>query len=277
MSTLSQTISLGPLGFTLAQLLMVFALMVALLVGALLGRRYRVVVSDALFSLIMVAFVAARVVFVLRYNESYDSFLAMIDIRDGGFDVTAGVVAALLWLCWRSWRSSALRRPLSAAVLSAVLVWGVLSGLILLMDNEARPVPDLELAAMDESAINLRDFQATGDGPMVVNLWATWCPPCRREMPVLAKAQAEQDDIHFVFVNVGEGPGTIREFIGSQDLNLDNILLDRNNRLGAMTGAHVLPTTLFYNADGLLVDSHTGELSRATLRQGLEKLGSGVP
>jgi thiol-disulfide isomerase/thioredoxin len=273
MSTLSQTISLGPLGFTLAQFLMVFALIVALLVGALLGRRYRVVVSDALFTLVLVAFAAARVVFVLRYNDSYDSVLSMIDIRDGGFDVTAGVVAALLWLCWRSWRTSALRRPLSAAVLSAVLVWGVLSGLILLVDSEARPVPDLDLASMEEGVTNLRGLQADLERPMVVNLWATWCPPCRREMPVLAQAQAEQKDINFVFVNVGEGPGTIRQFLNAEDLTLDNILLDRNNRLGAMTGAHVLPTTLFYNAEGLLVDSHTGELSRATLRQGLENMG----
>ena len=93
-------------------------------------------------------------------------------------------------------------------------------------------------------------------------------------MPVLAQAQAEQQEIELVIVNVGEGPETMNDFLGSEELELDNILLDRNNRLGAMTGAHVLPTTLFYNADGMLVDSHTGELSRATLRQGLEKLGS---
>lgn len=274
MSILSQTVSLGPLGFTLSQLLMVFALMVALVLGALLGRRHRVVVSDALFTLILVGFVAARVVFVLRYRESYDSLLAMIDIRDGGFDITAGVIAALLWLCWRSWRSQTLRRPLAAAVLSAVVAWGGLSGLILLMDNQARPVPGLELASMEAGQVNLRAFQEDAGRPMVVNLWATWCPPCRREMPVLAEAQTERDDIDFVFVNVGEEPETINDFLGSETLELQNILLDRNNRLGSMTGAHVLPTTLFYNADGMLVNSHTGELSRATLRQGLEKLGS---
>ncbi|MGM0569818.1 prolipoprotein diacylglyceryl transferase family protein [Marinobacter sp.] len=272
MSILSQTVSLGPLGFTLSQLLMVLALVVALAVGALLGRRHRVVVSDALFTLILVAFAAARVVFILRYHESYDSLLAMIDIRDGGFDITAGVIAALLWLCWRSWRSQPLRRPLAAAVLSAVVAWGGLSGLILLMDNEARPVPEVELSSMEHDPVNLRAFQAGAERPMVVNLWATWCPPCRREMPVLAEAQTEQEDIDFVFVNVGEEPETINDFLGTESLALDNILLDRNNRLGAITGAHVLPTTLFYNADGMLVDSHTGELSRATLRQGLEKL-----
>lgn len=272
MNLLSQTVSLGPLGFTLAQLLMVFALIVALVVGALLGRRYRVVVSDALFTLVLVAFAGARVVFILRYHDSYDSLLSMIDIRDGGFDITAGVVSALLWLCWRSWRSQSLRKPLAAAVLSAMVVWGALSGLILLMGSESRPVPDLELASVEGDPVNLRDYQAGSGQAMVVNLWATWCPPCRREMPVLAAAQAERDDVDFLFVNVGEEPETIGEFMTGEALTLENILLDRNNRLGAITGAQVLPTTLFYNADGLLVDSHTGELSRATLQQGLEKL-----
>ncbi|WP_206675656.1 prolipoprotein diacylglyceryl transferase [Marinobacter daqiaonensis] len=164
MSILSQTVSLGPLGFTVSQVLMLFALGVALLVGAFLGRRYGVVVSDALFTLILVAFAGARVVFVLRYHESYGGVLSVLDIRDGGFDVTAGVISGLLWLCWSSWRSASLRRPLSAAVLSAVMVWGVLGGLILLMDSDSRPVPDLTLASMDESAINLRDVQG-GNGP----------------------------------------------------------------------------------------------------------------
>src|SRR5690554_3043355 len=152
MSILSQTLTIGPLGLTLAQLLMFFALAVALGVGAILGRRYQVVVSDALFSLVMVALVAARLVFVLRYRDSYDGLVAMLDVRDGGFDITAGVIAALLWLCWRSWQSQALRRPLAAAVLSAVIVWGGLSGLVLLMDSEARPVPELELAALDDAS-----------------------------------------------------------------------------------------------------------------------------
>lgn len=272
MSLLFQTVSLGPLGVTVAQLLMIVGFVVALLVGALMGRRHGVVVSDALFSLVLVALAVARVVFVLRYHDSYDSVFSMIDIRDGGFDINAGIVSALLWLCWRSWRRTSLRRPLAAAVLSAVVVWGGLSGVLVLMDREARPVPDLELASITAQPVNLRAFQAGQQRPMVVNLWASWCPPCRREMPVLAEAQAARESIDFVFVNVGEEAGTINAFLKDQSLALDNLLLDRNNRLGAMTGARVLPTTLFYNADGQLVDSHTGELSRATLRQGLEQL-----
>lgn len=272
MTSLSQTITVGPLGFTLLQALMLLALFVAVVTGALLGRKHRIVVSDALFTLVMVAFVAARLVFVLRYLDSYDGLLAMLDIRDGGFDVVAGIAAGLIYLVWRSWRSARLRRPLAGAVLAGAITWGMLGGTLMLVDSQARPLPDLTLATLDEEFANLRHLPAAEGRPVVINLWATWCPPCVREMPVLAAAQKERDDIAFVFVNIGETSEQIYAFLENQSIRLDNILLDKRNRLGAVTGAHVLPTTLFYNADGMLVNSHTGELSRATLQRGLETL-----
>ncbi|WP_339802958.1 TlpA disulfide reductase family protein [uncultured Marinobacter sp.] len=272
MTSLSQTITVGPLGFTLLQALMLLALFVAVVTGALLGRKHRIVVSDALFTLVMVAFVAARLVFVLRYLDSYDGLLAMLDIRDGGFDIVAGIAAGLIYLVWRSWRSAPLRRPLAGAVLAGAITWGMLGGTLMLVDSQARPLPDLTLATLDEEFANLRHLPAAEGRPVVINLWATWCPPCVREMPVLAAAQKERDDIAFVFVNIGETSEQIYAFLENQSIRLDNILLDKRNRLGAVTGAHVLPTTLFYNADGMLVNSHTGELSRATLQRGLETL-----
>lgn len=272
MTSLSQTLTLGPLGFTLAQALMLLALFVAIVTGAMLGRKHRIVVSDALFTLVMVAFVGARLVFVIRYFDSYDGLLAMLDIRDGGFDVVAGIVAGLMYLVWRSWRTARLRRPLAGAVLAGAITWGMLGGTLMLVDSQARPLPDLNLATLDEEFANLRHLPAAQGRPVVINLWATWCPPCVREMPVLAAAQKERDDIAFVFVNIGESSEQIYAFLEDQSIKLDNILLDKRNRLGAVTGAHVLPTTLFYNADGMLVNAHTGELSRATLQRGLDTL-----
>jgi thiol-disulfide isomerase/thioredoxin len=108
--------------------------------------------------------------------------------------------------------------------------------------------------------------------PMVVNLWASWCPPCRREMPVLAAAQQQEKGMTFVFVNQGEGAGTALHYLSSQQLDLRHVLFDAVAQLGHATGSSALPTTFFYDADGRLVDTHFGELSKASLASKLAKL-----
>ncbi|MDX1553417.1 MAG: TlpA disulfide reductase family protein, partial [Marinobacter sp.] len=107
--------------------------------------------------------------------------------------------------------------------------------------------------------------------PTVVNLWATWCPPCIREMPVLEEAQDRYPGINFVFANQGEHPETINQFLSEQNLDLDHVLSDRQGGFGRAIGSQGLPTTLFYDAQGKLVDSHMGELSKASLARGLER------
>ena len=77
--------------------------------------------------------------------------------------------------------------------------------------------------------------------------------------------------MNFVFANQGEHPEPIRKFLMAQNLNLSHVLSDRQNRFGRVVGSHGLPTTLFYNAQGHLVDTHMGELSRASLARSLER------
>jgi len=124
------------------------------------------------------------------------------------------------------------------------------------------PVPDGKTSV-------LTDFKGK---PTVVNLWATWCPPCQREMPVLQQAQAEHPEFHFLFLNQGETAGTVRAFITALGLPLRNVMLDPNGEASAEFGHGALPTTPFFDAQGRLLGAHRGELSRATLAQGLEKL-----
>ena len=88
---------------------------------------------------------------------------------------------------------------------------------------------------------------------MVVNLWASWCPPCRREMPVLAAAQKQQPWASFVFANQGESNATVQRYLSDSQLDLVNVTLDRDTRLGFVAGSMALPITLFYDAQGQLV------------------------
>lgn len=77
-------------------------------------------------------------------------------------------------------------------------------------------------------------------------------------MPVLMQAQRSRPDVTFVFANQGETAATVRSYLAAHHIALDN----------------VLPTTLFFSADGKLVERHLGELSAATLAQWLEAAGA---
>jgi thiol-disulfide isomerase/thioredoxin len=109
---------------------------------------------------------------------------------------------------------------------------------------------------------------------MVVNLWATWCPPCRAEMPVLEEAQNDRTDVLFVFANQAEATPSIQSFLDRMQLDLDHVLRDRRGQIARQAGTAALPTTLFYDADGRLIDSHIGQLSKATLARALEGFGA---
>ena len=104
----------------------------------------------------------------------------------------------------------------------------------------------------------------------MINLWATWCPPCRREMPVLQNAQHQHQNVTFLFVNQGESMQSVSTFLETQGLNLSNVLFDSGGQLAQKVGSMALPTTLFYSADGRLLGSHLGELSKASLARAME-------
>ncbi len=264
------SVGVGPLSLSIGHLLLVLAFVVALIVGALTGRKEKTPVAGTLADIFLVAMVSARIGFVVRYFGEYQGdWLGMIDIRDGGFDMVTGLVVALAFTGYRMWKRAAMRRALGSAVAAGLITWGGISGLIALMNQQTQGLPEVALTDLNERPVDLASLG--GDKPTVVNLWATWCPPCIREMPVLEEAQQRYPNVNFVFANQGEHPETIRKFLMEQNLNLSHVLSDRQNRFGRVVGSHGLPTTLFYNAQGHLVDTHMGELSRASLARSLER------
>ena len=154
---------------------------------------------------------------------------------------------------------------------SAALGLAGLSFALRTMDNIAlSELPLLTLAGKSTSLPTL----AAGK-PVVVNLWATWCPPCRLELPYLAAAQRREPGISFVFVDQGEDPATVGRYLETAGFELANVLLDAGGKLGREIGATGLPVTLFYDAGGRMVDSHLGALSPALLAEKLDRLRPG--
>ncbi|TDV88306.1 thiol-disulfide isomerase/thioredoxin [Halomonas alkaliantarctica] len=271
MSPLDRSLVIGPLALSVGQLLLMLSIVVALIIGGWLGRRRKVNVGDSIFNAVLLGVIGARLVFIVQYGESYDMFWSWLDIRDRGFEPLAGLVVALVYLVWRLWRQPRERRPLGIAVISGALTWSLTAGALALMVSQGASIPSTPLTTLEHDEVTLPTMLSEADRPMVVNLWASWCPPCRREMPVFEQAQQERDDVTFVFVNQGENLSTVNAFLQQESLALDNVYLDRNNALGHAVGAMAMPTTLYYNADGTLIDTHFGELSRATLDRSLER------
>lgn len=272
MNPLDRSLAIGPLGLSLGLLLLVLSMIVALIVGAWIGRRRQISVGDSLFNVVLVGVVGARIVFVARYWKSYDTFWSWLDIRDRGFEPLAGLAIASTYLVWRLWRHPHERRPLGIAVISGALAWSLTASALTLMAPRGATIPPIPLAVLDGTRVTLPSVLRETDRPMVVNLWASWCPPCRREMPMLEQAQRERDDITFVFANQGESVGAVNTFLQRESLALDHVYRDPTMSFGQAVGAMAVPTTLYYNADGTLVDTHFGELSRATLARSLERL-----
>lgn len=213
---------------------------------------------------------AARLAFVLRWFPTYLAEpWSVLRIGDGGFIGWAGLLAALAWGAWKLRRTPALRVPLYAGTAAGLVAWFALIGSIWAMQQSRVTLPDMQMTSLDGERVNFADMAGR---PVVVNLWATWCPPCRREMPVLAEAQQNRSDIELVFVNQGEGPDQIRDYLQGERLSLGNVLLDPFSSLMHEVGARGLPTTLFFDSDGWLVDFHMGELTRAGLASKLQAL-----
>ncbi|MFZ3124666.1 MAG: TlpA disulfide reductase family protein [Acidovorax sp.] len=259
-------ISIGPFS---VQVVAVFA---AVLLSWAMARRVARRLPDApykaaggmLLDAVFWGFVAARLGFIALWWEEYaKSPMSMISIGDQGFSWWIGVLAALGVIWWRSRASRALRRPVLVGITAGLLTWFAAGGVLDLLQRSAPPLPALALATLDEQPVVLNSY--TGR-PVVLNLWASWCPPCRREMPVFEQAQAQYPDIAFVMVNQGESAQQARAFLESQGLQLKDVLLDPASQTMQAVASRGLPTTLFFDEHGRLVDTHLGELSMASLK-----------
>ena len=153
--------------------------------------------------------------------------------------------------------------PLASALAASCLAW-----FLELQIAAAQILPSIALEDMRGARVSLKNDRR----PMVVNIWTTWCPPCRAELPVFATIASERPDIAFTFVNAGESAEVVRGFLRAEGLALPRVLLDRSRILARHYGIDSYPATLLIRADGALALSVLGEVSQESLRGLIRRL-----
>ena len=128
------------------------------------------------------------------------------------------------------------------------------------------PTPPLELVDLDGKRHRLGDYRGSA---VVVNFWATWCEPCRDEMPSLERLRASVQGrpVVILAVNLAEPESRVRKFLDAMPVRFP-ILMDRDAGVAKAWQARLLPATYVLGPDGAIRYRHLGELdwSRPEIR-----------
>ncbi|KAF0096493.1 MAG: redoxin domain-containing protein [Rhodospirillaceae bacterium] len=262
-----QAVSIGPFIFAGDRLAAIVGIGVFMIVTTILAVRV-----DRRFgswsTLVLVAgLVAARLGHVIEHAGSFAAEpLRIFAVWQGGFSwawatIAVAIVSVLYVRSLRFGLWSAFALGLSLIAWNTV--WQLTTAI------PATPMSATVLEHLDGRRMSLAE---PGHKPVVINLWATWCPPCRRELPMMAEVAAATNDVAFMFVNQGEGRAAIEAYLAAAGLSLDGVLLDPLRTVSRHYGTPGLPVTLFIGADGRLRSAHVGEISRETLTNGLSRL-----
>jgi cytochrome c biogenesis protein CcmG/thiol:disulfide interchange protein DsbE len=121
--------------------------------------------------------------------------------------------------------------------------------------------PDFALPNLEGETVSLGDLR----GQLVlVNFWATWCEPCRDELPAIQEVYQNSDDLVVLGVDLQEGIEDVKAFIEKEGLTFP-ILLDKDGHVSNMYRTRDLPTSFFLNADGIIGAVHIGPMTVANI------------
>ncbi|MFH1796349.1 MAG: TlpA disulfide reductase family protein [Pseudomonadota bacterium] len=260
-------VTIGPLMLSIDRLVAIAGIVAFIVVTTIAARKAGDGVARWSATGLVVGIVAARIAHVVFHWSTFsDDPWRAVAFWQGGFFWSAGILAALILLLVQI-RDMRGRIAGLAGVAVGLIVWNAASLLTAGVDQVA--LPGNPLQTLGGEHVILPELAGK---PMVINLWATWCPPCRREMPMMAEVAASTSDVTFVFANQGEDAPRIRTYLLQQGLPLPNVLMDGLGELGRHYKAPGLPATLFVGADGRLIDIHLGEISREAILQTVQNL-----
>ncbi len=179
------------------------------------------------------------------------------------------------------------RNPLIPVVVAAIIAAMLFAGIHAARKNRSagsvtaqfrgQPAPDFELQSLDGKNVKLSDFRGKA---VLLNFWATWCVPCKIEMPWFVELQKEYGPQGFQIVGVAMDDAStedIAEFAKQMGVNYP-VLLGKESVGQSYGGVAVLPTTFFIDRDGKLLTREFGLRSRSVFVDHIkEALGGSQP
>lgn len=141
--------------------------------------------------------------------------------------------------------------------------------------EDSSEAPDFTVENSEGEMISLSSLEGK---PVVLNFWASWCPPCKSEMPDFQKAyETYGEDIQFVMVNLTDGSRetkeTAKEYIDEQGYTFP-VYYDVNMEAAYAYYVSAVPATYFINAEGKIVAAGRGMLDGESLEEGISILNT---
>ncbi len=132
--------------------------------------------------------------------------------------------------------------------------------------------PDFALETLDGEEITLSDLRGK---VVLLNFWATWCPPCRSEMPSFQEAYAKYEEEGFVIVAVNatlqDSPKDVADFVAEYGLSFP-VVLDLEGEANQLYLVQSLPTSFFIDKEGIIQEVVVGGIAEALVRVRVEEL-----
>ncbi|MFE5322651.1 redoxin domain-containing protein [Paenibacillus sp. NPDC056579] len=211
-------------------------------------------------------------------------------VQDGhavtnGAAVAIGIATIVLW--WIR-EPQAGRKTMHAVFISFVIAHALLSSLAMstweksagavAQDAEGTPVgigigqraPDFELLTLDGQKVKLSDFRGK---KVLINFWATWCPPCRIEMPIMQQFYSQQKDNNVVILSVDAthtelNSSIVESFVNHWGLTFP-VVLDADGQVGKTYQVAAYPATYTLDENGIIRKKHQGAMDEEMLKKAI--------
>lgn len=281
MTWLNHSVQIGRFSVPVWLLASLAALAGTYVVIRMLFRRdktTRTAIFDIVFNTFFFFFIAWKLSpLVFQFSQVLAQPSALLFLPGGAAGGIAGAAAAVIYLTIKLLRNRPVGRKIghglavSAVVFAAVFF--LTGGVAGLQQRSSRAqAPEFELTALDGESYLLSDFRGKH---VILNFWASWCGPCRAEIPELVEFHESSGDEEVILLGINQttseaGPGAVRDFAEQYNMRFP-ILLDSANRVHGLYGIRGIPTTIIVDPDGLITAKRTGAVTGSWLKSVLRQ------